>query len=593
MLKNFLDKSKLKVDELAKQTNAFLVNKYRQTSDVFSPSSAYGQILRVLQEYVKLIMFYIEDSITELNIFKASKIDSIYGLARLSGHNPTRPISAQGSLILKLKSGASSEIDSNFFFIDNFAAIKNKDTGLEYVLVLDSDRIRIDKSSIAEFRLRTVQGKIESQSRKSNGEELQSFNAFIKGAGSIEQEHVWIYVNGEKYDIVESLYDMSKDQKAVIVKTSISAGIDIYFGNEDYGTVPTAGANIEIKYIVTAGAAGIINSKSTNIQWEFLDDATGILGEEIDLNEVMHVWIGDKFLMGSDGEDPDLTRLIAGSNSRSLVLAHPRNYIHFLSRYDQFAFIDAYTTFNDEYLDDDNVIYLFLVPNVKKKIDTNSEYFTTDIGNFYLDPDEKTALKKTIQQSGRQIVTTEIKIEDAIIRKYILNIYLRIFDTADESIIKGDIVARLGEYFLNVKRRDKIPKSDLIEILEGISGIDSVNLKFLSERNEEAIRLGYYEKITYQIDPRTFIKEPIREKIVLATGEDPSLGLDEFGDIIIGKNELPLIRGGWEERNGVLFEDSSSDAEFSSLNIIVRETITEDINSQIARRAKENVKKSF
>ena len=68
MAKNFLDKSKVKVEELARQTNTYLVDKYRQTRDVFSPSAAYGQILKVLQEYVSLIMFYIEDSVIESSI---------------------------------------------------------------------------------------------------------------------------------------------------------------------------------------------------------------------------------------------------------------------------------------------------------------------------------------------------------------------------------------------------------------------------------------------------------------------------------------------------------------------------------------------
>jgi len=589
----FLDKAKVKVSELKNQSLQYLVNKYRQTGEVFSPSSAYGQILQVLSEYVDLILLYIEDSITELNIFKASKADSIYGMARLSGHNPTRAISAQGMLGLKLKPGASSDIESNFFFINNFTSINNKTNGQEYLIMLDSERIRWDKNSSQKLSLKAIQGKLESQNRISTGDELQSFNVFIRGNGEIENEHVFVYVNGEKYDIVESLYDMNKGDKAVIVKTSITAGIDVYFGNEDYGTIPPSGATIKIEYIISAGAIGIISSKATTIEWEFLDDATGILGEEIDLNEVMFVSVEEKFLLGSDGEDLDLTRLIAGSNSRSLVLAHPRNYIHFLSRYDSFSFIDAYTTFDDEYLDDDNIIYLFLIPNIKKKLDASSEYFSTNVDNFYIDADEKSALKKVLQKSGRQIVTTEVKIQDPIVKRYLLNIYLRIFDTADESVLKADIVARLGEYFVNVKRRDKIPKSDIIEILEGVSGVDSVNVKFVSQENEEAIANGYYWKKSFKVNRLTSIKEEIVEKIPVAKGEDPSLGLDEFNDIIIGENEFPIIRGGWSDRNSVYFEDTASDAEFSSLNVIIKDVIIEDINSQITRQRKADVKKSF
>ena len=67
-------------------------------------------------------------------------------------------------------------------------------------------------------------------------------------------------------------------------------------------------------------------------------------------------------MFGSDSEDPTFTRLIAPYASNSFVLANPNNYIYYLSKYDFWSFIDAYNTKDDEYLDDDNIIYLFLFP---------------------------------------------------------------------------------------------------------------------------------------------------------------------------------------------------------------------------------------
>ena len=53
--------------------------------------------------------------------------------------------------------------------------------------------------------------------------------------------------------------------------------------------------------------------------------------------------------------------------SNSFVLANPNNYIYYLSKYDFWSFIDAYNTKNDEYLDDDNIIYLFLNSRCKEE----------------------------------------------------------------------------------------------------------------------------------------------------------------------------------------------------------------------------------
>ena len=42
-------------------------------------------------------------------------------------------------------------------------------------------------------------------------------------------------------------------------------------------------------------------------------------------------------------------------------------------------------------------------------------------------------------------------------------------------------------------------------------------------------------------------------RVDLNEGEDPSLGLDGFGDIVIKKDEIAVIKGGWTDRDGHTF----------------------------------------
>jgi len=273
------------------------------------------------------------------------------------------------------------------------------------------------------------------------------------------------------------------------------------------------------------------------------------------------------------------------------VLANPDNYVAFLSRFD-YSYVDAYTTFDDNYLDDDNIIYLFLVPNVQSRLSKDTDYFTTPEENFKLTLDEQDALMSYIQKSGRQIVTTELSIIDPIITKYALNIALRVFDGFDFNTLKSDILALLSEYFLRVQRRDKIPKSDIIAMIESVDGVDSVNIEFVSKENEEAITNGYFFKTTYKIDKIRSIKEAIRTKVVLQFDsdgnviEDPQLGLDQFGDIEIWLNQLPIIRGGWNDRNGVFYSTDIKDNNIASVNIIIDEIIDESLANQIMSQNK-------
>jgi hypothetical protein len=260
------------------------------------------------------------------------------------------------------------------------------------------------------------------------------------------------------------------------------------------------------------------------------------------------------------------------------VLANPNNYIYYLRKYNYFSFIDAYNTKDDMYINDDNIIYLFLIPDIQKKLTTDKDYFDVDEEEFSLTPDEKQQVLDILNESGRQVVTAEVRINDPIIKRYILNIVLRYFDNVDKDIIRNNIRAALNDYFLHVNRRDRIPRSDLISIIEGVEGIDSVNVFYISEDNENAIRQGYYEVPVYGIDPATDQKTLIEMKqIVLSEGEDPQLGLDEFGDIVIGRDELAIIRGGWNDRNNNFYEDVPNPTSMSSLNIFFKEAISYDV----------------
>jgi hypothetical protein len=112
--------------------------------------------------------------------------------------------------------------------------------------------------------------------------------------------------------------------------------------------------------------------------------------------------------------------------------------------------------------------------------------------------------------------------------------------------IKTDITNKIGNYFIKQSRNDRIPKSDLIKIVEEINGVDSVSIAILSELNELA-----------------FIADPARAANSL-------VGLDEFNDIIIKQSELPVIRGGWTDRYGNAYLTSISDSALGALNIEIK-----------------------
>lgn len=585
---SILTPNKIRFGDIFNQVRDYLIKTYAQAGDVFSPASAYGQILSVMQSFLQMVFLYIEDSVVEMNITTASKLKSIQGWARLTGHNPTRGLSAQGTINLKWKPNVV-DLNCSYVTILDKTKLICDNNALPYFIQLGNSlgKININKSDINFIPLKIIQGEVESQTKQGTGLGLQSFN--FQSNKPIDNDNVYVTVNGEPFEIVDSLYDMRKGERLCMVKTGIYGGIDLYFGNEDYGVIPALGANITVTYVKTDGFSGNIFGKSSSISFKFSESAVSNTGDEVDLNEYMSITVEKSLILGADPENQTLTKMIAPFASRSFVLANPNNYVSLLSRFN-YSFVDAYTMFDDEYIDDDNVIYLFLIPDISKRLRTNADYFTTNLDTFYLDSAEKEGIYKYINQSGQQIISSELEIVDPILTKYVMNIFLRTYDNFDQSSINNEVIAIVTDYLIKVRRRDKVPKSDLIALIENVKGVDSVNISFISEKNEKSIVDGYYIQRVSSFDNIRGLMTVTDNRIIVGEGSDPNLGLDDFGDVKIGLNELPVFRGGWYDRFGNYFEDGISNSQYSSVNVIIKEVIKDSVATKQMNNAKSQLK---
>ena len=131
---SFFSKTRIRAAELYQDAFTYLQETYEQATEVFTPSSPFGQILTVSANLGEMIFYYIESAITELNIFRARNIESIYGLSRLTGHDPTRGISARGIIGLRPNTNAAIQVSGNYIQINRFAKVRIEDNNLDYFL---------------------------------------------------------------------------------------------------------------------------------------------------------------------------------------------------------------------------------------------------------------------------------------------------------------------------------------------------------------------------------------------------------------------------------------------------------------------------
>ena len=578
----FLSTARVKANEMINDTRSYITRLYGRTGELFTTASPFSQILEVLNDISKLILFYVEDATVEQNILTAQQPESIYGLARLTGHDAFRGASAMGEIKVRLNVTAATEIGGDALNIPANAIIKSTSNGLKYILRTNNDQFRIDKSNAEYIYIPVIQGEIESQTVTGTGEKLQSFNIITRKI--TDHHHVRVSVNSELWTKYDSLYDMKQNTKGYLVKTGITGGLDIYFGNGSFGMIPVEGATITVEYLKTDGTLGNL-SGSKDLTFQFETEGSDSLANVYNLNEVLEASFTVAPRLGANAENIELTKLIAPLQSNSFVLATPENYEHFLSRYGMFSYLDAYNTTADGYLDDDNVIYLFMLPDTKRKLTKNKDYFNLDLNEFFFSSDEKNGILKLLENSGQQMITTEVKIVEPSLQYFRIDIKVRYFEGFEKANLYNEIRARISNYLINITRRDRLPASDIIALLEGIEGIDSVNVKFTSKTEEDARRNGYYINKTVTVTPSTPVLEDIgngkqkfvffkrtvtEQKINIEPGQalpENVINLDSFGDILLEKEEVALFRGGWQDRAGAEVLDDVKMGEMAALSV--------------------------
>ena len=337
--------NRLRFNELRDDVYEYLRNVYKLNNQEFTIASPFAQLINVVLHLGRMILYYIETSITELNIATAFHERSIRGLASLAGHTPSTGLAARGALYMTYNN--SSDLAGQTIRINNFTKIRNTSNGLTYMAVFPGKHMRLTVGAHDnKIEIPIIQGELKYQQATGTGYALQSFNFANKANELVDNFFVNIYVNGELWMAVQSLLDMGYEQKACIVKPAFNGGIDVFFGTGNSGAVPEKGASILCEYIVSAGPLGNILENDDVNYWTFDEGGYDVEGNIIDLNSIYTLSSASEVLFGAEKEAIEITRQLAPHVSRSFVLANAINYRYFLTKLNMFSIIDAFSGFD-------------------------------------------------------------------------------------------------------------------------------------------------------------------------------------------------------------------------------------------------------
>ena len=526
--------------EFDQQVKAYLSKTLSDYKAAYGNSTVFGQLINVLNSVVQNQLLYIEDSLTEQNKYTAQRKKSIYGLAQVSGYNPS--LGKAATCNVKLSFIPSNHTNLNVI-LTNHTKVMCLQNGLTYNVVLPQESIviSIDRNNSSKY-IQLVEGVFESQQFRSQGGQLYTQN--ISFSGDMDIDFLEVKVNNEIWERVDSLYDMSPDGKQYVCKTSIIKGADITFGNDQFGRALKDGDIIDVTYLIHSGELGNINGHE-EAQFTFLDNSTNIAGEEISLNEIFNITLADGVSVngGTYSETTDQVKEMIGYNSRSLVLADANNFKNMINK---FSFCGYNRTWTEP---GSLVVNSLIIKNYAQNLKKGNDYFGLTEKDFFLSDEQKASIKNCIAKSGQQLAGTVYNIFDPSIWKYAAFLYIKCLDNnCDKLTIEAKVRELIGEFMMNIKSDQFIPKSDIIHLLKSnISDIDGVDVYFLSEKNETAIQTHQYIKQTYTYNATKGLYDIHEETIRVNDGEDPGLGLDEYGNIYLeNDSQFPVLMGGWD-----------------------------------------------
>jgi len=559
--------SEITFSKVKAEIQDYLQSTYNKAGVLFTTASPYGQILSVIENLFQLSVLYLKNTIKQVSLLEKSSINEriIKNTAILAGHLPTRAISASGTLKLSLNSKTviQNDISGGTITLYNKQTLKNATNGLYYSVNLGVDKQLYNINNSSTFYINIIQGRWGKTTFTGDGTISQSFTITLRGNQEIENFNYEVLVNGTVWETKTAITDLLPNENSCVVRSGIDGGIDILFGNGDFGGIPPLSSTIEVYYITSDGQNGNIFRRTPN-DWVFVDSATDGLGNSIDLTKFFNVDIYTDINFGANAENILFTKSIVPVSSNNFVIGTVQQFAYQIRKLGVFSHVNAYLK--------NGVVYIIAVPNINLFKNSNSNYFNISLSAFLLDNYEKSKIIKYLQSGGNILLSQKIVIDTPVLSMYIINVFVITYTDSVMDNVNSQIIEALSSYFLSLTLNStisgRIPVSSIVSILSSINDINSVNISFVSKKNEDY----HKEAMVNDTNRRNQYADPTLLSVSrpsLTYNPNSTLGLDSsLGDILFEPNEVPVIRGGWYDRNNNYYSDDINSNFLKTINII-------------------------
>lgn len=543
-----------------KSVRSYLSKTFNSLGLDYTPNQIFGTIYEGIKGVIQNAMFYIEDAMTEQNIYTAVRKKSFYSLAKQSGYEPFYGSAATG--IININSFIQSETPgkmSGKIYINDNTLLVNSGTNLQYTIMLPMAEYVIDITKpLKTHQFKVVQGYYSNATFVANGQMFETFS--IDTSGMFDKEYTKVFVNGELWTQAASLYDMTSTDKQYMITVGFDNTFDIVFGNGVHGMKLNESDNIEVRYFIHNGEQGNI-TEFDNSTFTFISPCYNAYGNTVSAEEFLTISMNSPISGGTDADTVDLVRKMIGYNSRSLVLANEDNYKMFLKR---FSFVGQTSIFCNE---GSTSVTASCLSSKKDSLDSPEDYLNLSINELMLSDNEKQIIMSSLKNSNKTFIGSTFKFVDPIVCRYAMMCYVKANTVYNKETLNAAIRNTVASYFMNLPENTKfIAKSDIIKaVVDNVSNIDAFDFDFISNKNEEAFKNGFYNEYVIKNKNGEYMYVPIKR----AYDNTSTPGLDGYGNIVINSNlEIPILNGGFS-----YYPNKSKNDKTTSIRVNAVETL--------------------
>jgi len=534
---NLFKKTELSFEKFDDTVRRYLAKTFNNLGLEYTHTQIFGVIFDGIKGIMQNIMFYIEDALTEQNIFTATRKKSVYSLAKISGYEAYYGAAACGTLIGKVQMNNGLTSKSSKIYIQNKTQVVNRETGITYSIILPTNYYIIDLSKpLMSHEFKIVQGSFKRSTAVAKGYNLETIH--VATSELFDKEYMEVKVNGEIWNEVGNLYDMTEDGHEYILNNGFENSFDIIFGNNVNGKRLNEGDTITIDYLIHNGTLGNILS-SDSYDFTFNEYGNDSLNNAVNLNDYVTLSLVNCTSGGNDSDTIQFIRNMVGTNSRSSVLVSEDNFKLFFKRFSFIGYTSCWGESNSMFIN------ATCLTNIKSKIKDIEDYYSMNVSDMLLTNEQKEMIENTLENSNKTFAGLTLRFQDPIIRKFAFICYVKVDNVYNKDTAIQSIRNILGEYFLNLSNDVLfIAKSELISlIVNNVDCIKAIDLDIISEYGETAYKDGFYIKYELKnINNRYTYAETrcIYEKTVYP-------GIDGFGNISLNsKMEIPVLHGGFK-----------------------------------------------